>query len=230
MLHLHHANRTERLADILLRRLAEDGLRCAPLEPLTVLVPSAGLQRWLALRMADAFGVCAQVRFDFLAQWLWRSMADRLPGVAAASPFAAERLTWRVHAALLDPAFVDPHPRLSGYLARADAASRLELAQQIAQVVESTVTYRPDWLARWSAGRDALPRRSEAARGDEPWQRDLWQRLRTVLRLDGHHPGEAWVARLDASGGAGLPRTLHAFALPSVAPLHAELLQQAARL
>lgn len=229
MLHLHHANRTERLADVLLARLGAPAPGRSPFDPDVVVVPSAGVQRWLALRIADRFGICAQVSFDFLATWLWRRIGEQVAGVGDTSPFAAERLAWRVHAALADPALVGEHPRLARYLARADAAGRLELAQRVAQALERTVTYRPDWLARWSDGASALPRADAGAREDEAWQRALWRRVCAELGLDGRHPAEAWVARLAAAGGAGLPAELHAFALPTVAPLHALLLQQVAR-
>jgi len=60
MLHLHFANHTERLAELLLDRL--DGPRDDPFSPDTVVVPSAALQRGLTLAIARRHGVCAHTR------------------------------------------------------------------------------------------------------------------------------------------------------------------------
>ena len=87
-------------------------------------MPSAALRRHLSLALADAQGVCANLHFDFLAQWLWQQIARVVPGIADASPFAADRLTWRVHGAFGDAAFVAAHPRLAAYLRDADELMR----------------------------------------------------------------------------------------------------------
>jgi exodeoxyribonuclease V gamma subunit len=243
MLHLHPSNRTERLADALLERLAAPRPGRSLFDADRVLVPSAGLRRWLSLRIADRFGVCAQVEFGFLAQWLWQQIGDRVPGIAAESPFARERLSWRVFEAFGDASFTSAHPRLHRYLAEADAVMRFELAQRVASTIEQTITYRPDWLDAWQHSRFVMPRIDGRPDADEAWQAALWRRIRAVdggendpgrgdsagPAADRRHPAEAFVQVLDATRGAGLPRELHVFALPAVAPLHASLLLQMAR-
>ncbi len=250
MLHLHPSNQTESLAAVLLGHLAEANAGASSstparsvFEPDTVLVPHAGMRRWLSLRMADAFGICAQVEFGFLAQWLWqqigRAEPARLAGSPSASaspsasplqsPLSSERLVWRIHAALGDAAFIADHPRLAAYLRAADPVMRLELAQRVARTLDQTVTYRPDWLTAWQARRNVLPAVQGEPDADEAWQAALWRRITDELRIDGRHPAEAYVDALQRRGGTGLPHAVHVFGLPAVAPQHAGLLLQMSR-
>ena len=106
MLHIHFSNRLELLRDALLRRL-DAGLPADPLHRRSmVIVPSAALRRHLTLALADARGVCANLRFDFLAQWLWQQIARVVPGVGDDRPLPRRGWRWRVHAAFGDAAFV----------------------------------------------------------------------------------------------------------------------------
>ncbi|MBK1689652.1 exodeoxyribonuclease V subunit gamma [Rubrivivax gelatinosus] len=228
MLSLHFSNRFEALATLLGAHLA------APREDLFVadeiVVPSAALRRRLTLEFAQVEGVCAHLHFDYLAQWLWRQIAAVVPGIdAERSPFAPEVLAWRVWRALGDRDWVAQHPRLTGYLAQADEVMRWELAERIAATVEQYVTYRPEWLAEWLAGRPvAFP--GGAAPADAAWQADLWRRVVAETGVSGRHPIEGFIDTLSRPGGAarareaGLPERVHVVALPTMPPLHARLL------
>jgi len=225
MLHIHHANRFERLEEMLLARLQLGDA----FERDQIVVPGAAIRRRLALRLADAHGVCAQVEFAFLARWLWRQIARVVPGVAEESPFDAEVLTWRIYAALGDPGFVSAQPRLAHYLDAADAVMRHELAARCARLFEQYITYRPDWLAAWSAGRRVMGHDDIPAAQDEAWQAALWRLIGAQTGATLLHPGEVFVAALRRSGpalaaAAGLPARAHVFALPAIAPQHLEWL------
>lgn len=256
MLTLHFANRQEALADLLTQALGRPGGH--PFTPAEVIVPSMAMRRAVTLQVAQRFGVCANVRFSFLAQWLWeqgaRVLTTAAPGTAlpsrtadsAQAPWQPTLLAWRVLAALDDSAWLAAHPRLAGYVALADPVTRLDLAQRLASLVDQHITYRPDWLAAWSAGRSALPGAVDA---DEAWQAALWRRLQTEIGGHGDaatqvdpmaaHTFAAALARLgDDSRSAptlarlqqaGLPTTAHVFCLPTIAPVHLALLQQLAR-
>ncbi|HEX7384246.1 MAG TPA: exodeoxyribonuclease V subunit gamma [Burkholderiaceae bacterium] len=232
MLHLHFSNRYEALAGLLLERLADGGGSAFAAD--TLIVPSAAVRRQLTLAIAHEHGVCANVQFDFLARWLWRQIGRVLPGVAADSPFAPSALVWRVWAALGDAGFVAGHPRLARYLAGADALMRFELAGRVAALLEQYVTYRPDWLQAWQHGRPADFAGGDAARADAAWQAALWRRIAAELGLDAPHPSAAFVGALQRGGvalarSAGLPARAHVFALPTLPPLHVELLEQLGR-
>jgi exodeoxyribonuclease V gamma subunit len=84
MLRLHFANHLERLTDRLVEQLgARDR---SPFEVDEVVIPSAALRRHLTLQLAMRHGLCAQVRYRWLAQWLWRQMGQLLPRRARSRP------------------------------------------------------------------------------------------------------------------------------------------------
>jgi exodeoxyribonuclease V gamma subunit len=251
MLTLHFANRQEALADLLTTALGQPGgdLFAAA----EVVVPSKAVARAVTLQMAQRFGICANVRFSFLAPWLWAqgtvALAAAAPGTplpvrtadSAQAPWQPARLAWRVLAAFSDAAWVAAHPRLARYLGQADAVTRLDLAQRVAAQVDQHITYRPDWLAAWSAGRGALPGPSD----DEAWQAALWRRLQAEIAAtaDGAavdptaaHSLAAALAQVGDNAGtrirlqqSGLPAAAHVFCLPTIAPVHLALMQQLAR-
>lgn len=231
MLQLHFSNRFENLADALLARLiaGERGV----FEPDTVLVPSQAIARALSLALADRAGVCANVQFEFLARWLWRQIAQVVPGVATSSPFAVEPLTWRIYGALCDRDFLAGHPRLERYLGSADEVMRLELAGQIATLFDQYVTYREDWLEAWARGDvPTLFAADPVEAADAAWQGALWRRVTEGLGLDSRHPGRAFIRALGRAGDGGrtpLVPSVHVFALQSIPPLHLTLLKALAR-
>ncbi len=118
-------------------------------------MPSAAIRRRIELAAADRFGICANVRFSFLAQWLWRQIGHVVPQVGEVSPFTTPVLTWRVLGIFDDRAFVAAHPPIAAYLRQADDVMRHELAARTAALLEQYLTYRPDWLAAWLAGKPA---------------------------------------------------------------------------
>ena len=152
MLRLTCSNRLEYLCEILLDRLAAE--ECAPLVAQPVIVPSSALRRHLELACADRFGICANIDFSFLAQWLWARIAQ-LVNVEQSSPFAPDWLAWRIYEIFGERPFYDAQPRLASYLRSADPLMRLELAEQSARLLEQYITYRSAWLAAWADGRDA---------------------------------------------------------------------------
>ncbi|NML14940.1 exodeoxyribonuclease V subunit gamma [Azohydromonas caseinilytica] len=229
MLSLCFSNRFQALQDSLLQALEAD--TGGVFEPVHVVVPSSAVRRTLSLAVARAQGVCANVAFSFLAEWLWTQSARLLPGAPGLAPFAEPVLAWRLFGLLGDAEFVAAQPRLQGYLDHADELMRWELAQRCAALFEQYLTYRGDWLAAWSEGR---PADIEADAPDEPWQAALWRRLREELDISARHPVEPLLHALerlddDALHAAGLPRCVHVFALPSVAPVYISVLQALSR-
>jgi exodeoxyribonuclease V gamma subunit len=236
MLTIHFANRPESLEALLTAALGQAG--GSPFTADEVIVPSAAVRRRLTLALAQQHGICTQVRFSYLAQWLWlqasrvRSAMTGTPALAA-PPLQPEPLAWRVFAALADADWVATQPRLDAYVAQADAVTRFDLAQRLAGLLDQYSTYRPQWLADWSAHRLALSAVAGAA--DEAWQAALWRRLAAELS-----PAPDVARLLNPLGPAlppgtvlpaevGLPATAHVFCLPTIAPVHLALLQQLGR-
>jgi exodeoxyribonuclease V gamma subunit len=205
MLQLFYSNRYETLVQALVEDLA-----AMPTDPWTseeIVVPSAAVRRRLELELASRRGICANVNFSYLAQWLWTQIGG-VVDVPAHSPLGAERLAWRCYrlfgegaerfGAAPEDAQAEPgawldSPRLRSYLQAADAPMRYELARRVATVFDHYLTYRPEWLARWQHGQsifDASPggvtpsrigSASAAAREDERWQAGLWRAVLAEL-------------------------------------------------
>lgn len=237
MFHLSFSNRFEILLDALLERLAVE--QPGPFGQRQVVIPSSALRRKVELAVADREGVCANLRFDYLAQWLWQQIGRVVP-VPERSPFSPALLAWRVYA-LLDPAdahgaWVAAHPRLARYLEGADARMRYELAGRIARVFDHYLTYRPRWLEQWAGGQGTVLEVAAGAleREDEAWQAELWRRIRDGLALRQEHPAQVFLRRVtamsrDELAAVGLPASVHVFGLPALPPLYLDMLRELSR-
>lgn len=230
MLSLCFSNRFEALQHALLQALQAEPPG-DPFERVHLVVPGDAVRRTLSLALADAQGVCANLAFSTLPDWLAAQCARLLPGAPGLAPFAPAGLAWRLHGVLGDAEFVSTQPRLQSWLGGADALMRWELAQRVAALTDQLLAYRTDWLQAWSDGR---PAGIEAETEDEAWQAALWRRLRLDLGLAQRHPAEALLLALqrldgDALRAAGLPRRVHVFMPFALAPLHLALLQALAR-
>lgn len=229
MLHLFVSNRYEVLRGQLL-----DDLAAAPPSPFAtqeVVIASSAVKRDLRLAIATQQGICAGMDFPYLAQWLWARFGELVP-VQPVSPFSPARLAWRLYRIFGDTGFVSTQPRLGHYLAAADPVMRLELAQQVASLFEQYITYRPEWLAAWSAGQSAgLARASDLQQQDELWQAALWRRITAEMGTSRQHPSAAFLARIAAMAPSelraiGFPERAFLFALPTLPPLYLRILEQ----
>ncbi|TAL55769.1 exodeoxyribonuclease V subunit gamma [Pandoraea sp.] len=238
MLSLFFSNRYENLAAALLRDVAAQ-----PADPLArevILVPSAAVRRRLELDYAQCFGVCANVQFAYLAQWLWEQLGRALP-VPRTSPFAPDRLVWPIYRCLDDAGWTSDFPRLTAYLRQADPVMRYELAERLASLFDQYLTYRLPWLTHWQHGASIAPTAPAALVHwgppqfeDERWQAELWRQLLTRLEIAGEHPAQRFIEILRALPAgqvpAGWPARVAVFALPAMPPLSMQLLKELSRL
>ncbi len=229
MLKISFANRYETLRDALLAAVADGP--ASPFAAEQIIVPSVALRRDLTLSMATRHGVCANVEFTYLAQWLWRQIGKVVPGIEAESPFAAPVLAWRIFQILSEPRFAGGFPRLANYLDAVDPVARLDFATRVASLFEQYMTYRPEWLVDWAAGK-TVPVRSETgfAVEDQAWQAALWRMITIQLGTEREHPASRFLRMVETTGGAtgrfGLPEAAHVFCLPAMPPLYIDILQQ----
>ncbi|VVE72158.1 exodeoxyribonuclease V subunit gamma [Pandoraea captiosa] len=240
MLHLFFSNRFTTLEAALLRDIAlAPGAPSGPVDPFeteTIVVPSVAVRRRLELDYADIFGVCANVRLTYLAQWLW-DMAGKLVTVPESSPFAPDRLVWPLYQCLAKP-WVEASPRLAGYLAGADDVMRFELADRLAHIYDQYLTYRPDWLERWQSGETIAPGAAttwgDVQRADEAWQSALWRQVLAHLEIRERHPTLRAIDRIEQltpeTIPVGWPSRVSVFALSSMPPLSMALLKAMSRL
>lgn len=217
MLQVYYSNRTEVLLKQLLAICAQP--LASPLATEIIVVPTAAVARWLALRIADATGICAQISFLYPANFVWevfrRVLGDALP---AAAPFSPEANTWRILQALASLPQGPQFASLRRYVSASDPAQTLEMARQLARCFDHYLIFRPDWIREWESGRS------------DHWQAQLWR------QLVGDKRPLHWVHALDAfrnAEGAGkdlqLPERVTLFALPSLSPSYLDVIAQIAR-
>ncbi|MDD3652304.1 exodeoxyribonuclease V subunit gamma [Immundisolibacter sp.] len=209
MLHVHHSNRLERLADRLCELIA---VPAGPaLAPETLVVPNAGMARWLSLAVAQRLGVAANLDCVFPASFVWRVLRAQEPSLPALAPAEQGPLLFGLLAAFAAP---DRPAEIDRYLADDDGLKAWQLARRLADCYERYQLFRPDWLAAWEAGADA------------GWDAQLWRTLaagrphqgRLLLDLLGR-------ARAGRLVTIGLPGRLSVFGLSALAPAYLALLQ-----
>jgi exodeoxyribonuclease V gamma subunit len=222
-LHVHRGNRMERLAGVLVERLA-GAPPPDPMTPVRIVVGSRGMARWLRNLIADRLGVCANVAFPFPAPFISEVLSDVLgDATPQVDPWSPEALAWSV---------LDVLPELLGSEAFAPVARYLRgwprdgrpvdhrafaLARQIADLLDRYVHLRRDWIAAWEGG--PAPRDLPTDDLDARWQRALWRAL--VARIGAPHLGrrvtrfERALARPADSRTPGVSE-VHVFGLSSL--------------
>ena len=218
MFYVHQSNRLETLIERLAGQLQQP-LR-APLAQEIIITQSNGMGRWLALRLADQLGVCANLSFQFPAPFLWemgRAVLRHLPPVSA---FEKPILTWRLMTLLRDmedtPGFAEPR----AYLGQGDDDfRRYELAVRLAGCFDQYLVYRPDWIMKWEAGE-----------GDH-WQAELWRRLARHSEAHRVQVQQQFRAALDQGSfnRSRLPERVAMVGIATLPPLYLDLLAGLAR-
>lgn len=209
MLHIHHSNRLERLADGLCGVIAAPV--GAPLTPETILVPNPGMARWLSLAVAQRLGVAANLDCVFPAAFVWRVLRAQDPDLPPVPPAEQGPLLFALLAAFQGAA---RPAELDHYLAGDDGLKAWQLARRLADCYQRYQVFRPDWLATWEAGVDT------------GWDARLWRQVATGRP----HQGRLLIdlvkrARDGRLGMAGLPTRVSVFGLSALAPTYLELLQ-----
>jgi exodeoxyribonuclease V gamma subunit len=217
MFRLHTSNDAAKLADALGEQLC--AARDNPLVPARVLVPQAGLKRWLQVHLAEHKGVIANVEFTAPAQFAWELLRAARPELPERSPFDVEVLRWHLYVLLgerLDGAALAP---LREYLSSVtDPLRRFALSLELARVYERMQGYRREKLLAWERGADP-----------GHWQAELWRRV--LPRVGGMSRAarvDDWLRRFDPEyppGGfeekpapPGLPGSFACFACSNVSP------------
>ncbi|MFZ5561092.1 MAG: exodeoxyribonuclease V subunit gamma [Pseudomonadota bacterium] len=214
MLNLFQSNMLDALARLYLavREPSRD-----PLEPETLLVPSHGMQRWLAFAIAREQGVAANLDFQLPAAFVWNLIHRVFPDTPARSPLDREAMVWRVLREL-PGVLAEESAAIRHSWQAADARGRFELAWRVADVFDQYLVYRPDWMLGWEK------QRRFGLGADEAWQAALWRR---IAGRDAPHRArrmQDFLRRAEAGEVPGLPARLGIFGVSSLPPFVWELL------
>lgn len=214
MINVYPSNRLENLVP-----LYAQVVRVAPLEntlqPEIVLVQSKGMRHWLSLQLAGQVGISMNMRYLMPVQFFWWLIRQILghERVPETSPYSREVMSWRLFDLLAGAEVTsDPHlVKASAYWRGPegdDELKRFQLAQQLADLFEQYLIYRPDWIERWERG---------SVEADN-WQALLWRRLTNELP---EHPLVLYrqaLAELPGYAGA-LPARIALFGINAMPPL-----------
>ncbi|HWB71633.1 MAG TPA: exodeoxyribonuclease V subunit gamma [Egibacteraceae bacterium] len=238
MLHLHRAERADRLVEALAGVVAEP--LDDPFAPETVSVPTRGVERWLTQRLSTALGtsagrsdgVCANVDFPFPGRLVGGALAVACGVERDVDPWLPQRAVWPLLGVVDDCLDDDWLAPLAAHLGGAApdpehrTARRFAALRHLADLFDRYGVHRPAMLRAWTAGHDTdhdgapLP-------PDVAWQAPLWRRLRD--RLGTPSPAERLpdaCARLrDQPGLLDLPARLSLFGLTRLPASYLDVLR-----
>ena len=223
MFYLYHHHDLARLADVLTALRRNDVV--SPLATDLVLVPNAGLGRWLKMQIAEHDGICANLSTALPAPFFWQLVADSLPGDRPdSSAYQRENLRWHLYALL--PRLAAEVPEVASYLEGTSLElRRWQLAERLADLFDQYLIYRRAMLLDWE--------RSTGKHTDEhtppaSWQAPVWRLL--VSRLGPNHRARLlgeFVQRIESGASLntdGWPRRLYCFGLGNLPPDYLRLL------
>ncbi|WP_110207708.1 exodeoxyribonuclease V subunit gamma [Nocardioides daejeonensis] len=211
-LHIHRAERTDRLADGLAALLSSP--LPDPFADEVVAVPQRGVERWLGQRLAHRLGVgprggdgvCAGVRF--VSPY---SLVAMLHGVDRDDPWGPDQLVWpvlRVIDAAMEEEWAHTLAAHLGHGHRGAEAEvrgnrRYSVARRLAGLLAAAAVQRPEMLSDWAAGR-ATDGAGRPLPDDLAWQPELWRRV--VDEVDQPPPDVRMTRTIDrlATGGDDL--------------------------
>ena len=207
-----------------------------------VAVPTRGIERWLAQRIASEMGertrsdgVCANVAFPSPGR-LVRDVMLAAPELAASVEAWERGALVRSVISTLDENIDLPWMWVIARFIRDPGAEtplgssqRLQAARKIAGLFTRYARRRPAMIRAWLGGGDIGPGGGPLPAADA-WQPELWRRVRG--RIGVPSPAELLPAALDPvrSGAVdpGLPERLFVYGLTALDPLHMEVLEAAA--
>ena len=231
MLHIHRAERADRLVealgDLLAAPLAD------PLEAEVVAVPTRGVERWLTQRLSCGLGaspgrsdgVCAHVDFPFPGRLVGGAVAAAAGIDRESDPWLPERLVWPL-LEVVDRCLDEPWlAMLARHLGAGDGEGdgdgggsrrgrRFASIRRVADLYDRYGVHRPEMLISWAEGHDTdgtgrpLPT-------DAGWQAELWRRLRSRIgrASPAERLGQACTRLVSQPALAGLPQRVSLFGL-----------------
>jgi len=228
LINLYPANKMENLL-LLLNKISE----VSPLGVFNqevIVVQNAGMQHWLNLAIAKERGISMNMRYALPAQYLWRLIRTLASddNVPEQSPYSREVLTWRIYALLATKQIIEDtdfspatqywqQSETDQIFSSHENLKRYQLAQQMADLYEQYLIFRPQWLDAWQKD-DKLT----ALSSDNKWQAKLWRLLIEQLPYNPVELLNDAISNIESKLLADpmiLPKRLSFFGINSMAPL-----------
>ena len=188
------------------------------------LVQSRGMSSWLKLQLADELGVFANAQFRFPEETIWMILKGFVGKGPEKNPFTKEGMAWKIFHLL--PELMKSQESVFTQVARylgsdggeGDANRSFRLCRQVATLYDSYLTYRPEMIMDWWAGKlpDGLNR----------WQGVLWQHLREEFKAESL---PELIKQMDSNTMPAdlelLPERLSVFGISTLPPIFLDILQ-----
>ncbi|MDO6508527.1 exodeoxyribonuclease V subunit gamma [Colwellia sp. 4_MG-2023] len=243
MINLYPANKMENLL-LLLNKISQlSPLGVFSQE--VIVVQNPGMQHWLNLAIAEERGISMNMGYALPAQYLWkliRTLASD-EDVPEQSPYSREVLTWRIYALLATKSVIDdsdfiaatrywhkssatenaysnqeqPNASKENIFSSQENLKRYQLAEQMADLYEQYLIFRPEWLDSWQKGQEV-----DLLSNDSRWQAKLWQQLIKQLAYNPVELLNNAIANIENKLAADpllLPKRLSFFGINSMAPM-----------
>lgn len=209
LMFVHRSSSLEELINRLYESIQAPGLDL--LEAETILIQSAGMERYLSRELARRGGIAANLRFPYPRAFL-RGVLDRALGESeGAFAFERQNLSWslyfnlKAHLESTSTVFAPLRYKLRDDV---DGSQRLFLAEQLAHLFDQYLTYRPLLVTGWQKGE-----------GKDDFQAILWRELieqwgelhfaarctRFLNELSNEEIRKVVPKRVSLLGGPGLP-------------------------
>lgn len=169
-LHIYTSNRMEILAEYL-AQIVRTPLP-SPLAPEIIVVQSRGMERWIAMQLAEFNGISANCVFPFPNAFLENIFKTVKPDLPDISPFDPANLTFRLMRIIPDCLNLNGFENLRSFLAD-DSNQQLklfQLAAKIADLFDQYLVFRPELIFQWEA-------QKEQKEPPHVWQARLWREL-----------------------------------------------------
>jgi exodeoxyribonuclease V gamma subunit len=186
MLHLHRAERADRLADALAEILSTPTVD--PFTPEVIAVPTRGMERWLTQRLSARLGVsdgrgdgvCANIDFPFPGRLIGGAIAVASGVEPDDDPWPPERSVWPLLSVIeecrSEPWFAHLAPQFGGQ-------RRFGQLRLTADLFDHYGVRRPGMLRAWARGEDVDGSGAQLTTS-ACWQPELWRRLRATIGSD----------------------------------------------
>lgn len=136
--------------------------------PEIIIVHSKGMQRWIALKLAEINGVCANVEFPFPNAFVDACFAKIFSDPPEErAPHDPAVMTWRIMRLLDQFEDYEAFEPIRHYLKDDPSGlKRFQLASRLADLFDQYIIYRPQWIKDWNSG------------ADDHFQALLWRAMR----------------------------------------------------
>lgn len=181
LFNIFKSNKMENLMEALVSILGD--VPDNPMMPEWIGIQSRGMKQWIAMQMAQNFGVCTNMQFVFPRQMVDQILTSFDPPGSMEDPenhpdsLNEDFFFWSVLKLLNENRSSKELSSIESYI-REDKTGkkRYQLSMKIAKVFDDYQVYRPELLMDWQKGRQTLPReifKDPVAQ----WQAELWNQV-----------------------------------------------------